>query len=152
MQQPGDECSSSPSAAELQHQEMMAIAAFCQAQKPRVQALHDNVARVYAKAGAKSDSLPVLLPTYFVVQLESFPAGPGRRSCRALRLRPAKSCRRPPRSPLLQRRGACCTVWLCVHSSDASAPSSAAGGMKRVRASAPDENMLMCNENMGDDA
>jgi hypothetical protein len=24
--------------------------------------------------------------------------------------------------------------------------------MKRVRASAPDENMLMCNENMGDDA
>ena len=54
MQEPGDEVSNSRSAEEEQHQEMMAISAFCNSQKPRVQALLDNVARVYGKAGSMS--------------------------------------------------------------------------------------------------
>jgi hypothetical protein len=38
-----------------------------------------------------------------------------------------------------------------LHSSHLSASTSASGGMKRVRASAPDENLLICNENMVED-
>ena len=52
MQEFSSDNSKSQSAAEKQQQEFIAIAAFCHLQKPRVQALHDNVARVYGKAGA----------------------------------------------------------------------------------------------------
>jgi hypothetical protein len=38
----------------------MAITAFCHAQKAHVQALHDNVVRVYGKAGEVFLTLPVL--------------------------------------------------------------------------------------------
>jgi hypothetical protein len=51
MQEAGDEISD-----EKHHQEMMAIAAFCNSQKPHVQALLDNVARVYGKAGTLIDT------------------------------------------------------------------------------------------------
>jgi hypothetical protein len=52
MQELSSDSENSQSAAEKQQLELIAIAAFCHAQKPRVQALHDNVARVYGKAGA----------------------------------------------------------------------------------------------------
>jgi|LauGreDrversion4_2_1035121.scaffolds.fasta_scaffold2307093_1 hypothetical protein len=64
MQESGDEVSNFQSAEEKQHQEMMAIAAFCNAQKPRVQALLDNVARVYGKAGSLPDFWQTFSPSH----------------------------------------------------------------------------------------
>ena len=49
--------------AEKEHQEnqeLMAITAFCHAQKAHIQALHDNVARVYGKAGELTDTCSAL--------------------------------------------------------------------------------------------
>ena len=61
MQEPScSEGSNLRSEAEKQHQELMAITAFCHAQKAHVQALHDNVARVYGKAGELTDTWSAL--------------------------------------------------------------------------------------------
>lgn len=94
----------------------MAITAFCHSQKPLIQALHDNVGRVYGKAARELSSW-----TRQKIASGSEAAAPGQV------LQPAAA---QPVSVAL----------------------SASGSLKRVRASAPDENLLMCNENMGDDA
>lgn len=116
----GSEGSNSHAAeAETQQQELMAIEAFCQAQKPRVQALHDNVVRVYGNAARE-------LSSWTRQKIASgSEAAPGQ---------------------VVQP-----VAVTAVPTSVASSLSSS-GSLKRVRASAPDENLLMCNENMGDEA
>jgi hypothetical protein len=81
MQTTFEEGMNSPSAAELELQELLAITAFCQAQKPRIEALHDNIVRVYGKAGESLENLQTSLLFDFYV-----------RSARAVELDASEDC------------------------------------------------------------
>jgi hypothetical protein len=108
MQELGDAGASSPSAAESQHQQLLAITAFCHSQMPRVKALHDNVARVYGKAGGMASFLfqHPFASSQFFLQHESSRAGLVKRLHQAQRQLLHKWCRSLAwRSPAQQHRG-----------------------------------------------
>ena len=113
-----------------------------------------------------------MLPEFMEKQVEwhpfyfSTPSPPHNSFCstRALELDSSKDC--------IRLRGSSCTSGAAVGHGAAQrnstevhfvndisvffvfnvfASTSSAGCLKRIRASAPDENLLICNENMGDD-
>ena len=109
MQELGDAGASSPSAAEAQHQQLLAITAFCHSQMPCVKALHDNVARVYGNAGGMASLLfqrPFASSQLFL-QHESSRPGLEKRLHQAQRQLLHKWCiSQAWRSPAQQNRGA----------------------------------------------
>ena len=158
MQEVNDTGPTAPSDAEAaaQHQQLLALTAFCHSQMPRVKVLHDNVARVYGKAGGMPPLLlhHSLASSQFPPQRESCPAGPVKRLRQAQRQRRGKLCSsRAHSSPAQQQPGAfrCAVSFYAFALNVCASTSAAAGGLKRVRAAAPDENLLICNENMGDE-
>ena len=104
-----DAGASSPSAAEAQHQQLLALTSFCHSQMPRVKALHDNVARVYGKAGGMASLLfqHPFASSQFFLQHESSRAGLVKRLHQAQRQLLHKWCiSQAWRSPAQQNRGA----------------------------------------------
>ena len=151
----GSEGSNSHAAeAETQQQELMAIEAFCQAQKPRVQALHDNVVRVYGNAGGilvyrQSSDSSFLRSARELSSWTRQKIASGSEAAPGQVVQPV-AVTAVPTSVASRCAPVCHAVVFFL--SELVFSLSSSGSLKRVRASAPDENLLMCNENMGDEA
>ena len=158
MQESNSEISKTALDAEIQQQELMAITAFCHSQKPLIQALHDNVARVYGKAGVLRcfpimmvPAIPSPAPSHFLSAARELSSWTRQKIASGSESAAPGQVLQPAAAQPVSVALRCAAAW-CVRSFICLTCHSASGSLKRVRASAPDENLLMCNENMGDDA
>jgi hypothetical protein len=153
MQESNSEISKTALDAEIQQQELMAITAFCHSQKPLIQALHDNVARVYGKAGVLRwlPAIPSPATSHFLSAARELSSWTRQKIASGSEAAAPGQVLQPAAAQPVSVALRCAAAW-CVRSFICLTCHSASGSLKRVRASAPDENLLMCNENMGDDA
>ena len=153
MQEPNSESSKTALDAETQQEELMAITAFCHSQKPLIQALHDNVARVYGKAGVLRwlPAIPSPATSHFLSAARELSSWTRQKIASGSEAAAPGQVLQPAAAQPVSVALRCAAAW-CVRSFICLTCHSASGSLKRVRASAPDENLLMCNENMGDDA
>ena len=153
MQESNSEISKTALDAEIQQQELMAITAFCHSQKPLIQALHDNVARVYGKAGVLRwpPAIPSPATSHFLSAARELSSWTRQKIASGSESAAPGQVLQPAAAQPVSVAIRCAAAW-CVRSFTCLTCRSSSGSLKRVRASAPDENLLMCNENMGDDA
>ena len=153
MQEPNSESSKTALDAETQQEELMAITAFCHSQKPLIQALHDNVGRVYGKAGVLRwfPAIPSPATSHFMSAARELSSWTRQKIASGSESAAPGQVLQPAAAQPVSVALRCAAAW-CVRSFICLTCHSSSGSLKRVRASAPDENLLMCNENMGDDA